>query len=86
MPAVRLPQLKQDIRKSTAKLCQLKGQLNDFTVCIWQRKNVITDHKRLVALYNNPSSEPSARIKLWLQQQRFTVEYRPGALNPADYA
>ena len=50
---------------------------------------VITDHKPLVALFNNPSSTPSARIERWLmelQQYRFTVEYRPGASNPADYA
>lgn len=50
---------------------------------------VITDHKPLVALFNNPSSKPSARIERWLmelQQYRFTVEYRPGSSNPADYA
>ena len=50
---------------------------------------VITDHKPLVALFNNPSSKPSARIERWLmelQQYCFTVEYRPGASNPADYA
>ena len=50
---------------------------------------VITDHKPLVSLFNNPSSKPSARIERWLlelQQYRFTVEYRPGASNPADYA
>ena len=50
---------------------------------------VITDHKPLVALFNNPSSTPSGRIERWfmeLQQYRFTVEYRPGASNPADYA
>ena len=50
---------------------------------------VITDHKPLVSLFNNSSSKPSARIERWLmelQQYRFTVEYRPGASNPADYA
>ena len=50
---------------------------------------VITDHKPLVALFNNPSSTPPAGIERWLmelQQYRFTVEYRPGASNPADYA
>ena len=50
---------------------------------------VITDHKPLVSLFNNPSSKPSARIERWLldlQQYRFTVEYRPGPSNPADYA
>ena len=50
---------------------------------------VITDHKPLMALFNNPSSKPSARIERWLmelQQYRFIVEYCPGASNPADYA
>ena len=50
---------------------------------------VITDHKALVSLFHNPSSKPSARIKRWLLElkwYRFTVEYRPSASNPADYA
>ena len=50
---------------------------------------VITDHKPLVSFFSNPSSKPSARIERWLlelQQYRFTVEYRPGSSNPADYA
>ena len=50
---------------------------------------VITDHKPLVSLFNNPSSKLYARIERWLlelQQNRFTVEYRPGASNPADSA
>ena len=41
-----------------------------------------------MSLFNNPSSKPSARIERWLlelQQYRFTVEYHPGASNPADY-
>jgi transposase InsO family protein len=50
---------------------------------------VITDHQPLVSLFNNPVSKPSARIERWimdLQHYKFTVEYRPGANNPADYA
>ena len=50
---------------------------------------VITDHKLLVSLFNNPSSKPSARIERWLldlQQYRFTVGYHSSASNPADYA
>ena len=50
---------------------------------------VITDHRPLVALFNNPAPKTSARIERWLmelQQYRFTVEYRLGASNPADYA
>ena len=50
---------------------------------------VVTKHKPLVTLFNIPSSKPSARIERWLldlQQYRFTVEYRPGVSNPADYS
>ena len=50
---------------------------------------VITDHRPLVALFNNPSSNPFARIERWLmelQQYCFTVVYRPDASNPADHA
>ena len=55
-----------------------------------QGVQVITDHKPLVALFNNPCSKPSARIERWLmklQQYRFTVKLI--ALvpqKPADYA
>ena len=50
---------------------------------------VITDHQPLVSLFNNLTSKQSARIErslMELQQYRFTVKYRPGASNPADYA
>ena len=50
---------------------------------------VITDHKPLVSLFNNPSSKMSARIERWLlelQQYSFTEEYHPDTSNPADSA
>ena len=40
---------------------------------------VITDHKPLVAIYNNPRSNPPARIEQWtlrLQQYDLIVKYR----------
>ena len=50
---------------------------------------VVTDHKPLVALYNNYKSEMSVRVqthKLALQGRfNFTVEYQPGKDNPSDY-
>ena len=52
------------------------------------RFTVITDHKPLVPLFNNPYSKPPARIERWLlhlQQYDYTVVYEPGASNPADY-
>lgn len=49
---------------------------------------VITDHKPLVPIFNNSYSNPPTRIERWLlklQQYSFTVEYKPGKTNPADY-
>lgn len=49
---------------------------------------VVTDHKPLLPLFNNPASKPPTRIERWivgLQGYRFTLEYQPGATNPADY-
>ena len=53
-----------------------------------QEFKVVTDHAPLVPLLNNASSKPSARIEGWLmdlQRYCFTVEYKPGPDNPADY-
>ena len=49
---------------------------------------LVTDHKALEAIWNNPKSKPPARIERWglrLQPYNFRVEYRKGAENPADY-
>ena len=49
---------------------------------------VWTDHKALVPLFNNPSSNLSTRMERWmLRKQAFdmTVQYLPGAWNAADY-
>eukprot|EP00795_Rhopilema_esculentum_P005359 gene5359-biopygen364 len=49
---------------------------------------LITDHKPLEIIYGSPKSKPSARIERWvlrLQPYRFTVQYKPGVDNPADY-
>ena len=53
---------------------------SDFTL--------ITDHKPLEIIFNNGKSRPPARIERWrlrLQPYDFTVTYRPGSNNPADY-
>ena len=78
---------KIDLNQGYHQFLQFTGQSSVFT-CSCMAK-VITDHKPLVSLFNNPSSKPSARIERWLlelQQFRFTVEYRPSASNPGDYA
>ncbi|KAJ1166585.1 hypothetical protein NDU88_006984 [Pleurodeles waltl] len=49
---------------------------------------VHTDHKPLIPLFNKSASQPPPRIKKWilqLQEYQFSVVYRPGAQNPADY-
>ena len=49
---------------------------------------VVTDHKPLVPMFNNPKSTLPARVeRLRLRTSSYTmkVEYRPGAENPADF-
>ena len=49
---------------------------------------VNTDHKPLVAIYNNLQSKSPARIERWalrLQPYQVTVAYKKGEDNPADY-
>lgn len=49
---------------------------------------MVTDHKPLEMIWNNPRSKQPARIERWglrLQPYDFRVEYRKGADNPADY-
>ena len=49
---------------------------------------IVTDHKPLVPLFNNPHSKPTTRIERWLlklQQYEFIMEYKPGKDNPSDF-
>ena len=49
---------------------------------------VVTDHKALELIFNNPKSRPPARIERWLLrllQYDFKVKYKSGASNIADY-
>ena len=49
---------------------------------------LITDHKPLEVIYDSASSKPSARIERWvlhLQSYTFSVVYKPGKDNPADF-
>ena len=49
---------------------------------------LVTDHKPLKLILQNPSSKPPARIERWnlrLQQYNFSIVYRPGKDNPTDY-
>ena len=49
---------------------------------------LVTDHKPLELIYQNPRSRPSARLERWclrLQDYTFQVKYRPGPTNPSDY-
>ncbi|XP_028418333.1 uncharacterized protein K02A2.6-like [Dendronephthya gigantea] len=50
--------------------------------------SVITDHKPLVKIFNDPAHKPPPRIERWilkLQPYEFSVVYKPGEDNPADY-
>lgn len=49
---------------------------------------MVTDHKPLELIWNNPRSKPPARIERWglrLQPYNLKIEYRKGTDNPADY-
>eukprot|EP00795_Rhopilema_esculentum_P003255 gene3255-biopygen1481 len=49
---------------------------------------LVTDHKPLEIIYGSPSSKTSARIERWvlrLQPYQFTIKYKPGKENAADY-
>ena len=49
---------------------------------------IITDHKPMEMILNNPYSKQPARIERWnlrLSQYQFHTQYRPGKDNPADY-
>ena len=50
--------------------------------------DVITDHKALESIFNNPKSKSPARIEFWmmrLQLYNFKVIYKKGSLNESDY-
>ena len=50
--------------------------------------DVITDHKALESIFNNPRSKPPARVERWvlrLQPYNFRVIYKKGSQNEADY-
>jgi glutaredoxin-related protein len=52
------------------------------------RFTLVTDHKPLEAIFNNPRSKPPARIQRWalrLQPYDYVVKYKKGENNPADY-
>ena len=47
-----------------------------------------TDHKPLVPLFNNPNRNPPMRTEHWLmylQQFKYSLEYKAGSHNAADY-
>ena len=49
---------------------------------------LVSDHKPLELIFNNPKSQPPACIQCWslrLQPYDFVVQYRSGKVDPADY-
>ena len=61
-----------------------------FHVYIYGSVNpvIVTDHKPLVTIFNNPQSKPPMRLERWalrLQPYNLKVKYQPGEINAADY-
>ena len=57
-----------------------------FLIC--SEFDIITDHKALESIFNNPKSKPPARIECWmmrLQPFNFKVIYKKGSSNESDY-
>lgn len=57
-------------------------------LCGAEHFTVISDHKPLEGILNNPRSHPTARLErmiLRLLPYTFTIVYRPGKWNPADF-
>ena len=55
---------------------------------IGSESDIITDHKALESIFNNPKSKPPARIEHWmmrLQPFNFKVIYKKGSSNESDY-
>lgn len=49
---------------------------------------LVTDHKPLVHIFNNPKAKPTALLERWnlrLQSYNFTIHYEPGKNKSADY-
>lgn len=60
-----------------------------FHLCLFRNQfKIIGDHKPLESIFNNPNSKLPAKIERWrlkLQPYNFTVQYKPGKSNAADY-
>ncbi len=71
-------------RESLAIVCGIEH----FHIYLYGHEfTLITDHKPLELVYQNPKSRPSARLERWclrLQDYIFQVKYRPGPANPSD--
>ncbi|CAH1250556.1 NYNRIN [Branchiostoma lanceolatum] len=63
--------------------------LQHFHLYLYGSKfTVITDHLPLVSIFNKPNLKLPVRLEKWilkLQQYQYTVVYKPGNENPADY-
>ena len=55
---------------------------------IGRRVTVITDHRPLLQIFNDPTNRPTARIERWILRllvYDYVVIYSPGQKNPAGY-
>lgn len=87
MQAEPCHQSNKNIHKRNMRLSPLSGAVNIFT-CIFMGHPLPSDHKPLEWIFNNPKSKPPARIERWglrIQPYNYTVRYKSGKDNPADY-
>ena len=59
-----------------------------YNFLIWSRFTILTDHKPLIPILNNPLSRPPLRIEKWLmylQQFDYEAVHIPGKTNTAGY-
>lgn len=84
-----LTQVEQRYSQTEREALAIVWSCEHFHLYIYgSRFTLVTDHKPLESIFNNPKSKPPARIERWrlrLQAYDFHVKYKKGADNPADY-
>ena len=84
-----LGDVEQRYSQTEREALAIKWSCDHFRLYLYGREvTVVTDHKPLEAIFNNPYSKPPPRIERWLvklQDFLLRVKYSPGKDNPADY-
>ena len=84
-----LSDVEQRYSQTEREALAIKWACDHFRLYVYGRNTeIITDHKPLLALFNNPNSKPPPRIERWmikLQEYQIHLTFAPGKLNPADF-